>query len=61
MSSMMELLYVAYLGKTVWRRTLAICDIVRKHGGKDFFDKYSTESDTIKKFIKQCQEKGLEF
>lgn len=56
----MASLYLCYLGRDKLTRVGAISYFVVKHGGKEFFEKYSTPKDTILKFLKQLDEKGLE-
>jgi hypothetical protein len=53
-------LYLCYLGRDKFTRVAAITHFVVQHDGRKFFDKYSTPSDTILKFLKKLDDKGLE-
>lgn len=56
-----KLVYKCYLGKTKGQRLEAIVRLIRRHNGKkDFFDKYSTSTDSIMEFLKKVEAKGIE-
>ena len=60
MDKIIELVYKSYLGKTKGHRLSAIVELVKKHKGKEFFDKYSTSSDSIMDFLIRVEAKGID-
>lgn len=60
MPKWLQVLYMCYLGKTKGRRLSAICRFVKEHDGREFFDQYSTQKDSIIEFLKKCDARGLD-
>jgi len=59
MDEAIMLVYMAYLGKEMGQRLVAICKLVRDHEGKDFFKQYSTSNDSIMEFLNKCEARDL--
>ena len=59
MPEWLETLYVCYLGKHKGIRLCAISKFVNGCKGREFFDKHSTQKDTILDFLKKVDAKGL--
>lgn len=55
-----DLVYRCYLAETRIHRLAAICELMKEHNGKEFFEKYSTPNDSIMKFLERAEEQGLE-
>lgn len=53
MDYMIKMLYMCYLSNDSWTRTCAARKLAREKEGIDFFKKYSTDKDSVLKFMKK--------
>jgi len=53
-----DYVYRCYLGKDMGFRLQWIYNFLSKRMGRLYFNKYSTEKDSVADFIKRCDEKG---
>lgn len=56
MDEVVKLVYRSYLGKNLNRRLVAIWTFVEQHNGREFFEKYSTQKDSILDYLKKADE-----
>ena len=59
MSKSLYYIYRCYLGKHLLYRTATIIEFIKEQEGIEFFNKYSTELDSVLDFVEKCAEKGL--